>query len=174
MNAMDSKPFLLEPPPDFVDPRLTRSFEPEHWPTCNGKPGPPPATLDLYEKRCVEFLAAYYELNRLNVRLLHARKNRASQKEVRALLAKIARKSTALEKLEDRYAPVGFFGDPVMNGIFYRDVAFTRPELPKIYTPAASQSSHIAISGLELIPSAELRGPVRILRFHHAKTKVDI
>lgn len=175
MNAKKPKrAAVLEPPAGFKDPRLIRGFDIKHWPTCNGQAAPLPGATDLHDRRCLEFLAAYYELNVLNHNLLQARRKRADQKAIRAILARINRASDTLEKLEDRYAPVGFYGEPTMDGIRYKDIAFVRPELPRIYPSAASQCSYIAIPGLEDIPATELRGPVRILRFGHGHGKVGI
>jgi hypothetical protein len=172
-EAMDDKmqaPTLLEPPPKFADPRLHRDFDSDAWPSCNGNCAPLPGSTDLYERRCLEFLAAYYRLNRLNRSLLVSRQNSEPKKKVRSIVSRINAATVALEKLEDRYAPIGFFGEPVMDGVFYRDIVFVRPELPRVYPPL--QSSHIAIPGLEQIPQSELRGPVKIIRF--GREKVDL
>lgn len=161
---------LLEPAPNFADPRINRNFDPTAWPLCNGKSDPLLGATDVYERRCLEFLASYYRLNWLNRSLLVARQKEAPEKKIRSIVARINAATVALEKLEDRYAPIGFFGEPVMDGVFYRDIVFVRPELPRVYP--ALQSSHIAIPGLEQIPESELRGPVKILRF--GREKVDL
>jgi hypothetical protein len=168
MNAPKKPALALEPPPDFADPRNARGFDPSAWPLCNAAPGPLPGSADLYDRRCLEFLALYYKLNVLNKRLLAAQKRSAkSSTAKKTLLGQINKTLTALEKLEDRYTPIGFFGEPTMDGVFYRDITFVRPELPRIYPPL--QSSHIAIPGLEHIPASELHGPVKIIRFGHGK-----
>jgi hypothetical protein len=158
-------PTTYAPGPGFVDPRLRRGFDPDAWPLCNGKAAPDPETTDLHERRCLEFLAAYYRLNLLHGRLRRARKRSVGRKSIRNLQTAVGRATRALENLEDRYAPIGFFGDPVMKGLFYRDVHFVRPEAPRI----SPQSSHIAIPGLADIPASELRGPVKVIRFSHGK-----
>jgi len=157
----------LKPPPNFRDPRLRHNFDPAAWPLCNGSPGPPCGASDLHERRCIEFLAAYYELNRLNRQLLAARQRGSTEQRIRSLVLKVNKAMVFVEKLEDRYAPVGFFGEPMMKGVFYRDIAFIRPALPLVYP--ALQSSHIAIPGLGDIPPGELRGKVKIRRFRHGK-----
>jgi hypothetical protein len=162
-------PSSFEPSPDFVDPRLRSGFEPACWPRCNGAPAPPRGSPGLHERRCLEFLAAFYRLNVLNKQLQAARKARAPQQRIKALLAGIASASTALEALEDRYAPIGFFGEPVMKGIRYQNIVFVRPALPKLQPKASTLSSHFAIPGLDRIPASELRGPVNIIRFDHGK-----
>jgi hypothetical protein len=88
------------------------------------------------------------------------------------VLDKIASATAALESLEDRYAPIGFFGEPVMKGIRYQNIVFNRPELPRLQPKASTLSSHFAIPGLDKIPASELRGPVKVYRFGHGK--VDI
>jgi hypothetical protein len=170
MNEQMRAPKHLEPSRRFVDPRLQRGFDPGAWPLCNSGASPPVGAEDLYERRCIEFLAAYYELNRLNRRLLATRTRAGTAKAIRSLRFKIKKASAALENLEDRYAPIGFFGEPAMDGVFYRDIAFFRPELPRV-SPAL-QSSHIAAPGLDDIPANELRGPVKIIRF--GRGKVDL
>ena len=159
----------FEPPPGFRDPRLSPDFEPRCWPLCNGGPAPAPGSPGLHERRCLEFLAAFYQLNVLNTRLHDSRKKGAPRRRIKSLLDEIASATAALEVLEDRYAPIGFFGEPVMKGIRYQNIAFVRPELPKLYPRASTLSSHFAIPGLEQIPASELRGPFKIIRFGHGK-----
>jgi len=162
-------PLNLEPSPDFRDPRLSRGFERTCWPLCNGKAAPKPDSQDLHERRCLEFLAAFYQLTVLNKRLLTSRKAGAPPRQIKGLLEKIAAATTALEALEDRYAPIGFFGEPVMKGIRYHNIVFVRPALPKLQPKASTLSLQFAIPGLDKIPASELQGPVRIFRFGHGK-----
>lgn len=169
MDAIMSTPSAFEPAPDFVDPRGQPDFASEHWPLCNGQRAPATDKCDLHERRCLEFLAFFYRLNALNDQLLAARTAAASNDVIKSLLDQISVVTQELEATEDRYAPIGFFGDPVMEGIKYRDILFVRPELPRIYSPASALSSCIAIPGLEDIPASELQGPARILRFGHGK-----
>jgi len=162
----------FEPAPDFADPRLRPGFERSCWPLCNGMAAPLPHPQDLHERRCLEFLAAFYQLNVLNKRLLAFRKGHAPQRRIKGLLDKIAAATAALETLEDHYAPIGFFGEPVMKGILYHNIVFNRPELPKLQPKASTYSSHFAIPGLDKIPASELQGPVKVYRFGYGK--VDI
>jgi hypothetical protein len=169
MNTEKCPGLVFEPPPDFLDPRLRRDFEPRCWPLCNGAPVPPPNPPGLHERRCLEFLAAFYQLNVLNQRLQTAHRAHAPRRRISSILKKIAAAMAALEALEDRYAPIGFFGEPVMDGIRYKNIIFVRPELPKMYPRASTLSSHFAIPGLDKIPASELRGPVKVFRFGHGK-----
>jgi hypothetical protein len=172
MKTTMRKPLKFEPSPEFVDPRLRPGFEAACWPQCNGAPAPPPDSPGLHEQRCLEFLTAFYHLNVLNRRLQAMRKARAPQRRIKPLLDKIASATAALEALEDRYAPIGFFGEPVMKGIRYQNIIFVRPELPRLHPRASTLSSHFAIPGLDKIPASELRGPVKVFRFGYGK--VDI
>ena len=172
MTAKKRTALAFEPSPGFLDPRLSPDFEPRFWPLCNGEPAPPANRPNLHERRCLEFLAGFYQLNVLNQGLHDSRKARAPRRRIKSLLDKIASATAALEALEDRYAPIGFFGEPVMKGIRYHNIVFVRPELPKLYPRASTLSSHFAIPGLEKIPASELRGPVKIIRF--GRGKVDL
>lgn len=130
---------------------------------------PPPNSQGLHERRCLEFLAAFYQLNVLNQQLQSMRRAHRPQSRIRSLLQKIARAMAALEALEDRYAPIGFFGEPVMDGMRYKNIRFVRPELPKLHPMASTLSSHFAIPGLDKIPASELTGPIKVFRFGHGK-----
>ena len=145
------------------DPRLKRGFKLELWPLCNGQPAPATGAADAFDRRCLEFLAAYYQLNVLNQELLALRQPRTASAR-RQTLAKIDAVTRALEKLEDRHAPVGFFGEPVMQGIFYRNVIFVRPKPPSLPPAIQPQSAVIAVPGLGDIPKSELRGRPRVFR----------
>jgi len=159
----------FQPAADFVDPRLRPGFKPRLWPRCNGEAAPAPRARGLYERRCLEFLAAFYRLNLANQRLLDARKARAAGKVVKSRLAAVATSTADLEVLEDRYAPIGFFGEPLMDGILYQDIIFARPEVPKHYPQVRIQTMVFQIPGLEDIPKSELRGRAKIRHFGHAK-----
>jgi len=161
-------PSQFEPSAQSVDPRRQPGFQSRHWPLCDGKEAPAPETQDLHERRCLEFLAAFYQLNRLQNRLLIAQKSGDSE-EAQALLTEISQATMELEALEDRYAPIGFFGEPVLEDFRYCDIHFVRPEVPRIPAALSSVSSHIAIPGLDEIPNEERNGQPRLWRWNHAK-----
>ena len=148
----------------YNDPRLKRGFKPELWPLCNGQPAMAPGASDPFDRRCLEFLAAYYQLNVLNLELLALRK-RGTEMAGRRMAAKIDAATRNLEKLEDHYAPVGFFGEPVIEGILYRNIIFVRPKPPSIAPSVRQHSAVIAVPGLRDIPKSELRGRPRVFRF---------
>lgn len=173
-NLRSAKPQQMDftPPPDFNDPRIAPGFQRKHWPLCDGSHGPAVGTTDLHQRRCLEFLALYYELNKLQAQLLASRAQNSPDGKSRSLLAAIASCTNDLEKLEDHYAPIGFYGEPEMRGIYYRNIVFVRPELPRLYAKPIESSSHFAIPGLESIPAEELRGPIKVTRY--GSRKVDL
>lgn len=159
----------FEPPESFVDPRTESGFKPHLWPGCGENGAPPIGTQDLHERRSIEFLAAYYWINCLHAELATSRQADASQKKIREALTAIETALEELDRLEDRYTPIGFYGEPKMNGVFYESIAFRRPELPRILPQASSLSSHLAIPGIADLPPEELTGSVVITRWSHGK-----
>ncbi len=159
----------FEPPVSFVDPRTQTDFEPRCWPLCNGRAAPAVEEADRHELRCLEFLAAYYEVNCRQTELQAARAEGLPDTEIRIRLDAIANALQAVDALEDRYAPIGFYGEPVMDGEFYQSIHFHRPELPRLSSSTPSLSSHLMIPGLDEIPPEELQGPIVIARISHGK-----
>lgn len=158
-----------DPPPDFTDPRSAADFVPAHWPAANGTDPPPWEEAERHERRCIEFLASYYRLNLLNHRLLALRASGAAGTD--ALLA-VDTAMSEHEALEDRYTPVGFYGDPEMEGVFYRNVLFVRPAPPRVAAAADRPvllSSFLTVPGLEEIPEEELRGEPVFTRWDDGK-----
>lgn len=164
MNDVMQSQRRPEPSEDFADPRLAGDFQARHWPLCDGAVAPPAGAADLHERRCLEFLAAYYRINYANGAVLDAH-----PPEQASARAELAAAMQALEELEDRYAPIGFFGDPVMNDVFYADIRFVRPELSRRQAPASTASSFLAVPGLTNLPSAELQGQPTIRRWSHGE-----
>ena len=159
----------FEPPESFLDPRTEHGFQTGHWPRCNAKEAPPVGAPGRHERRCIEFLAAYYRINCRLAELAGARQIMAPPEEVRERATAVDAALEDLDRLEDRYAPVGFYGEPRMNGPFYQDISFCLPELPRILQQASSLSSHLAVPGIAELPEGELRGPVVITRWTHGK-----
>src|SRR4029453_5012907 len=159
----------FEPSDAFVDPRTADGFRAQFWPSRTAEDDPAIGADDRHERRCIEFLAAYYEVNCRQKELMDARATGASESEIATRLKAVADAIEAVDKLEDRYAPVGFYGEPKMDGVFYRSIGFNRPELPRILSPASNQSSHIAVPGLDDLPAEALQGPVVITRWNNGK-----
>jgi hypothetical protein len=109
-------------------------------------------------------LAVFYRLNVLNAKLLAARV-RGPRAKANNLRAQISDAIAAVEKLEDRYAPIGFFPEPEMDGIRYRNISFLRPGRPKGPHDTVPFSPYFAVPGLEEIPAKQLKGPVRVMRY---------
>src|SRR5215207_1046058 len=121
----------FRPSPDSVDPRTQPGFRPEQWPLCNGAESPPVESEYLHDQRCIEFLAAYYRVNCRYAELEDIRPEKESETRRSALLEHVHTALTEVDALEDKYAPIGFYGEPEMNGVYYRSIGFIRPELPR-------------------------------------------
>lgn len=159
-----------DPSHDFEDPRHAGGFQPVHWPAANGAQAPPWAEAGRNERRRIEFLASYYRLNILNGHLLSLRESGGPVGEA---LRAVDAAMEAHESLEDRYASIGFYGDPEMDGVFYRNILFPRSAQPLILSenesPGVCLSSHLAVPGLEEIPREELYGPAVVTRWEDGK-----
>ena len=152
---------------DKKDPRFRADFDATCWPLCNGLPAPAADTGDPHERRCLEFLAFFYQLNVLNSRLLDTRRHGQAGFLIDPILEEIGAVTAALENLEDRYASIGFYGEPVMNGIYYENVVFVRPGLFTAQTEPVW--IEIPIPGLDEIPKSELTGPNREWKWSNGK-----
>ena len=106
------------------DPRLRPGFQPEFLPLCDGGPVPSPATTDRIERRQIEFAAVYYRLNELFARL-EATPRGAAGADGQAIVRAIRQVMNDRDALEDKYEPEGFLGEPVMDGIVYKNIEFT-------------------------------------------------
>lgn len=107
-----------------TDPRTHPDFAPAHFPLCDGRPAPPGVGSSEDGQLMLEFLAAYYEINRQTALLVAARAG-GSTAAASAPLEGLARAHAARDALEDRCAPVGFLAEPVVAGVFVTDVRFT-------------------------------------------------
>ncbi len=159
----------FHPPDSFVDPRTQIGFQSEHWPLYNGGDSPAIGASEVHERRCLELLAAYYKVNQANADLIAARTSGAPEAAIKKQLNEVARALEGVDEIEDRYAPIGFYGEPVMDGIMYRDIHFVRPQLPRVFGRPESFSSHLAIPGLEEIPASELKGTPTVVRWDNGK-----
>jgi len=168
-DSLMTRPAQFEPPESFVDPRIKDGFQPCRWPACDEKEAPPVGSTDRHGRRCIEFLAAYYQVNCRQAELAEARGGAASGDELQERLAAVEGALHELDDLEDRYAPVGFYGEPKMDGVFYRSIGFCRPELPRILPPTQSISSYLAVPGLAELPKEALTGPVVVTRWKNGK-----
>lgn len=145
------------PPPDpgFRDPRTIVPFQPELYPLCNGGCAPPPDTSDPFEFACLEFLAAHYRLNAA-----------VARQPADPSCLPLVEATNALHELLDRYAPIGFFGDPVRIGPFCRDLRFQRPGLFAAQSrPESSAVAHLA----DQLPRHTLHGKPVIRRWQNGK-----
>ncbi len=156
MNSGPFDPRQLLPPERPQDPRAERDFCPNLWPLCNGTILPS-MSRDLHERRCLELVSAYYELNR----------QWALPEETPSRSDGVAQARRAIGELEDRYAPLGFYGEPIFEDGLCRDVGIVRPGLPSLPAENSSLSSQFVIPGLDDLPTHELTGPPVIRRWSH-------
>jgi len=174
---MTPESVMTPPPPhvpaaSFVDPRTRADFQGCHWPLCNGGDAPPAESADPHDGRCLEVLAAYYEVNCRRMKLEEARARQAPEAETGALLGAVDEALCAVDAIEDRYASIGFYGEPTMRGDYYHSIGFHRPELPRVLPSEPSCHSFatwLAVPGLDEIPRKQLAGPTVLMRVPHGK-----
>ena len=112
----------------LTDPRVTPDFRAEFYPTANGKPAPPPGASEPHDRLTLEFLAAYWEINRAYAHLLEVRAEAPSEKRQQQERAALQEIETALrnrDALEDFYAPYGIIAEPAMKEGYATDIRFT-------------------------------------------------
>lgn len=110
------------------DPRTQSDFQPELYPTVNGRPAPAPGATERNDRVALEFLAAYYGLNRLYARLrsLRAQPETAGfREETAAVLREIERLLVLRDQLEDTYAPFGVIAEPKVREGMTEDVVLS-------------------------------------------------
>jgi len=69
---------------NFLDPRRCADFLPQFYPSANGKEAPSADGTDQNDRIVLEFLAAYYRLNREYYRFLEVRRLPASAQRIEA------------------------------------------------------------------------------------------
>ena len=112
----------------MMDPREAPDFLAAFYPTANGKPAPPPGASEPHDRLALEFLAAYYTINRGYARLLEIRAEAPSENRQHRERAALQEIETALrnrDALEDSYAPYGIIAEPIMKEGSAVDVRFT-------------------------------------------------
>ena len=121
----------------ITDPRLLSDFDPALYPQCDEVAAPSPYEVGVSALRKLEFLAAYYEINRRHQALLSVRASKGGPVEERSALQAIERALLARDGLEDKYTPLGVAATPVFEKGFVKSVNFVQPAPP----PAASSLS---------------------------------
>lgn len=115
---------------EWFDPRKATDFNPRWYPKADGRDAPACDSTDPHDRIRLQFLAAYYELNRSYARLMQLRRaapkkpgtpqagEAAALKQIEAILRR-------RDALEDRYACLGVIAEPVMQKGFTVDVTFS-------------------------------------------------
>jgi len=119
-----------------VDPRHQRGYSAKFMPLCDGGPPPPAGATDALARRKIEFLTVYYDLNVLYAKLEAVRRENGDAKR---LLKRIVLALRARDQVEDLYAPEGFFGEPEMEGVIFRNIRFSHARA-NAAAPAAESS----------------------------------
>ena len=112
----------------FEDPRQCAGFLPRFYPTANGKAAPAAESPDRNERVALEFLAAYYQLNREYSRLVEIRKQPHSLENTEAerkCLQELEKVLVIRDGLEDRYAPFGVIAEPRVKDGFTVDLGIS-------------------------------------------------
>jgi hypothetical protein len=104
---------------------------------------------DPIERRKLEFVAAYYEIN-----LAYDRLAAASEIERRAAILELNEALSARDELEDRYAPIGFLAEPHLEGVQCVDLTFMHA--PQTPLDPVSLNSEFSISPPLPIPAEAL------------------
>ena len=99
-----------------TDPRTLKTpVAVEYFPRCDGGAWPEIEPSDAIDRQKLEFLAAYTHLNRIHDCLREAQE-RGAVSQAAAIASKLEAMITLRDRLEDCYAPVGFYAEPVMRG----------------------------------------------------------
>ena len=160
---MNSTPDSFLPPSGWRDPRTEPGFVASLYPHCDGSEAPPIGTQDPTEMRKLEFLAAYYAIN-----LAYARLKAANENERSAKLLDLNTALNARDGLEDRYSPIGFFGEPRVSGTRTLDVTFMYapahpPQSPVLCSSAFAITPPVSISSQPTIRILDADGLRRFL-----------
>jgi hypothetical protein len=113
--------FRIRKPDGSTDPRSRADFQPRHYPRVNGQEPPPPTATERNDRIQLEFLAAYYDLNCENARLLEARREAvppARGETEKKILQNVERLLIVRDGLEDQYAPLGVIAEPIVKDGF--------------------------------------------------------
>jgi len=112
----------------FEDPRRRNDFLPQYYPKADGRDAPPIDAVEQNDRLALEFLAAYYDLNREYAKLLEVRLAAPSpqgQEAERKGLQAVESRLVVRDRLEDHYAPFGVIADPVVKDGLTVNVIFS-------------------------------------------------
>jgi hypothetical protein len=115
-------------PQEIVDPRTQPDFHPSHYPCVNGREGPPAGASDHNDRIKLEFLAAYYVINRAYAGVLETRSRAdspARRNDERKRLQAVEQALIVRDSLEDHYAPFGVIAEPVVKNGFTVDLTIS-------------------------------------------------
>ena len=110
------------------DVRAEADFEPSLYPKADGAFLTEEGDDEVLSSRKRCFLSLYYRLNRSYSALADAR-NLGIEALVASLLNEIQVDYDMRQALENHYAPIGFIGEPEMDGVLTTNVVFSHSRL---------------------------------------------
>lgn len=124
-----------------------RPIHPDCMPACDGGPWPDAGTTDAVARQQIEFLAAYYHLNRLHQNLRALGGATVHGPEISTLVAELRRAIEYRDFLEDQYAPVGFDAEPEMVGPLAANLVFrhARRQIPENHRRLHPQETRVKV-----------------------------
>jgi hypothetical protein len=136
---------------EFVaDPRRGRAGVVEAcMPRCDGGAWPVPESTDPIDRQKLDFLAAYYHLNRLHAELASWSTPSAQAEPHARELANLVRQAIAFrDRLEDQCAPMGFDAEPDMEGAIAVNLRFqhVRPRAAENHRRLHPQEARVKIA----------------------------
>jgi hypothetical protein len=133
----------------MVDPRTLPNFDPRLFPRCDGSEPPEANATDMIAERTLEFLAAFYEINKQYQRLVRLRQSKPAgspTESERPILQAIEGAILAKEALDMRYSPLGFAASPVFVEGFITDVIFGAPQFQRNLPARISSGASIFLA----------------------------
>jgi hypothetical protein len=144
---------------DQTDPRSMPDFQERFFPLCNGKPAPLPANSKGNERIMLEFLALYYQLNRIHLKLSNIRAATESPERAQSesnCLRELEKVLIQRDALEDHYAPCGVVADPLVKDGFILDIRFSFANVDSRGRPRGDLYRLTADIPIPLPPGAKL------------------
>ncbi len=181
-------PFMPATFDEFVaDPRHGASGLTErHMPRCDGGDWPQPGCSDPVDRQKLEFLAAYYHLNRLHAELAMWRAHPArTDRHARELAILVREAIEYRDRLEDQYAPVGFDAEPDLEGAIAVNLRFRHarqavaenhrrlhPQEARVKVPFPSPAETESVGQVPGIPMEQVLADLGFRQFEHRSASV--
>lgn len=182
-------PFMPATFDEFVaDPRrMAQGVIERHMPRCDGGAWPPVGSIDALDRQKLEFLAAYYHLNRMHAELAVWRAHPArTDRHARELAILVREAMEYRDRLEDQYAPVGFDAEPELEGAFVVNLRFQHarlavtenhrrlhPQEARVKVSLPSPEETASVADIPGIPLEEVLADLGLRRLEERRTTVQ-